>query len=129
MNDCVNRRCAKASWHFVSDECEFQPASAKQVPRFKRGCEGETAPGNPYSASRTIGSGTAEFSLLLINHFKEVIRMIRDDAQRVAGPHRRQIQFICVLVGVLFHETLPIRGHYEEASRIYLNISRKARGP
>ena len=128
MNNCVNRRRAKASRHFVSDECEFQPASAKQVPGFKRGCEGETASGNPYSASRTIGSGAAEFSLLLIDHFKEVIRMIRDDAQRVAGLHRHQIQFIRVLVGVLFYETLPIRDHDEEASGIYLKISRKARG-
>lgn len=81
------------------------------MPRLERGREGETAPGNPHPAGWTIRSGATEFGLLLIDHFEAVVRVVGDDTQSVTGPYGRQVQFLSVLVAVLFHETFPIRGH------------------
>ena len=83
MLNGLDRRRAISGRPLVPDECEFQPAAAEKIPRLKRMTKAESASANLHSPRRTIGSRTIELNLLLANYGENVVRMLRNNSERV----------------------------------------------
>ena len=83
MLNRLDRRRAIPGRLLVPDECEFQPATAEQIPRLKRMTKAEPASANLHSSGRTIGSRTIELNLLPTDHGENVVRVLRNNSERV----------------------------------------------
>jgi hypothetical protein len=83
MFNCLDRRRAITSRSIVPDESELHPATAEQMPRFKRMTKAEPASANLHSSGWTIGSRTVELNLLCANYGENVVRMLRNNSERV----------------------------------------------
>ena len=79
----LDRRRAIPDRPLVADEGEFQPATAEQMPRLKRMTKPESASANLHSSGRTVGSRTFELNLSPADHGENVIRMLRNNSERV----------------------------------------------
>ena len=83
MFNRLDRRRAITSRSLVPDEGELHPAAAEQMPRFKRMTKAEPASANLHSSRRTIGSRTIELNLLPADYGENVVRMLRNNSERV----------------------------------------------
>ena len=85
MFNRLDRRRAIPDRPLVPDECEFQPATAEQMPRLKRMTKPESASANLHSSGRTVGSRTLELNLSPADHSENVICMLGNNSERVTG--------------------------------------------
>ncbi len=108
VHDGNDRRGPESYSPVVPHECELHPPPTEKVARLERVGIAESAASYPNAAGRPVGPRTLEAGFILIDHREQVICVLCDNSQEVAGTEVIQREFLRVKRPVAMSEFFPV---------------------